>query len=681
MSESDQPNRSDDSGGDPRQSKPSMKMSRGVFGWVIIVSFILMLLMLLSQNMNSRQPMSISDFNQKLEAGEIVKVVLRDHAVEGLRTLAPGEQVGVNLEFSIPWPNPIANEELLTRLETFLTKDGGEWEYKPSSTMLINILVNLLPWVVLVALFWFLILRPMRAGGGAAGMLGNFGRSRHRLTTKEHTNITFDDVAGIDEAKEEVGEIIEFLSNPRKFQRIGGRIPRGILLVGQPGCGKTLLAKAIAGEADVPFYSISGSDFVEMFVGVGASRVRDLFKSAKENSPCIIFLDEIDAVGRRRGAGFSAGGHDEREQTLNAILVEMDGFETSDQVIVIAATNRVDVLDPALIRPGRFDRQVDVPAPDVKGRFEILKVHAQKVKLGPDVDLQRTARATPGFSGADLAAVINESALLATMENKDFVEMEDLEEARDKVRWGRARRSRVIDEEDRLAAAYHEAGHAVVQLLLAKHTDPLHKVSILPRGQFLGATYSLPEKDRTTHSRNWMMAQLRISCAGRIAEEMFRNDVNSGVASDIRQATQIARTMVAEFGMNSDLGFVYYGEDERDQFFGISSGRNYSEETARKIDAEVKKLMDEAYADTTRMLRKENKDKLERVAKALLKYETLDGDEVIAIMRGEELRKSTIGELLDEAGGKPVTPPAQAPQPESQTPESPLGPDAMPQPS
>jgi cell division protease FtsH len=323
---------------------------------------------------------------------------------------------------------------------------------------------------------------------------------------------------------------------------------------------------------------------------------------------------------------------------------------------------------------------VNVPSPDVKGRFEILKVHARKVKLGPNVDLQRTARATPGFSGADLAAVINEAALIATMENKDFIEMDDLEEARDKVRWGRARKSRVVDEEERVATAYHEAGHAIVQLLLAKHSDPLHKVSILPRGQFLGATFSLPEKDRTNHSRNWMMAQLRILCAGRIAEEMFRNDVNSGVAADIRQATQIARTMVVEFGMNADLGFVYYGDDERDQFFGMTPGKNYSEETARTIDAEIKKLMDEAYADATRLLQKENKDKLERVAKALLKYETLDGDEVIAVMRGEELHKSTIGELLDEAGGEPAAPAAQAPQPEPQTPEPPLGPDAMPQP-
>ena len=474
---------------------------------------------------------------------------------------------------------------------------------------------------------------------------------------------------------------IEFLSNPRKFQHIGGRIPRGVLLSGEPGCGKTLLARAIAGEADVPFYSISGSDFVEMFVGVGASRVRDLFKSAKENSPCIIFLDEIDAVGRRRGAGFSAGGHDEREQTLNAILVEMDGFETNDQVIVIAATNRIDVLDPALIRPGRFDRQVAVPSPDIKGRFEILKVHARKVKLGPDVDLQRGARATPGFSGADLAAVINESALIATMANKDFIEMEDLEEARDKVRWGRARKSRVVDEEDRVATAYHEAGHAVMQLLLAKHADPLHKVSILPRGDFLGATFSLPEKDRSSHSRNWMLAQLRILCAGRIAEEIFRSDVNSGVAADIRQATQIARTMITEFGMNSELGFVFYGEDERDLFFGMPSGRGHSEETARQIDAEVKKLIGEAYADAERMLQKENQEKLEAVAKALLKYETLDGDEVIAVMRGEELQKSTLGDLLDEASSKPDKPIGEArpagPQPDDRQ----LGTDPMPQPS
>lgn len=678
MPEPDNTNQPDDG---QRSPKPTMRMSRGIFGWVVVVGFILILLMLLQQSMNQKLPMTVSEFNRKLEAGEIEKVTLRDFSVDGVRQHSPSDTVGENLRFTVQWPAPMENERLLARLEEFVTSQGGDVQYKPSNTLLMAFMINLLPWVVIFGLLWFFILRPMRSGGGAAGMLGSFGRSRHRLTTKEHTNITFDDVAGIDEAKEEVSEIIEFLSNPRKFQVIGGRIPRGVLLVGDPGCGKTLLAKAIAGEADVPFYSISGSDFVEMFVGVGASRVRDLFKSAKDNSPCIIFLDEIDAVGRRRGGGFGAGGHDEREQTLNAILVEMDGFETNDQVIVIAATNRVDVLDPALIRPGRFDRQVTVPGPDVKGRFEILKVHARKVKLGPDVDFQRVARATPGFSGADLAAVINEAALIATMANKDFIELEDLEEARDKVRWGRARKSRVVDEEERLATAYHEAGHAVVQLLLSKHSDPLHKVSILPRGQFLGATFSLPEKDRTNYSRNWMTAQLRILCAGRIAEEMFGDDANSGVAADIRQATGIARAMVTDFGMNSNLGFVFYGEDERDQNLGLLAPRPYSDDTARLIDAEVKKAMDEAYADATRLLQKENKDKLDRVAKALLKYETLSGDEVAALMRGEELQKPTIGDLLDDAASPSDIPVPEARPVKAQTDEPPLGAGPMPQPS
>ena len=663
-----------------RSPKPNARMSRGIFGWVVVVGFILILLMLLQQSMNQQVPMTVSEFNLKLEAGEIEKVTLRDFSVDGLRKHSPSDTVGENLRFTVQWPAPMENERLLARLEEYVTNQGGDLQYKPSNTLLMTLMVTLLPWVVIFGLLWFFVLRPMRAGGGAAGMLGSFGKSRHRLTTKEHTNITFDDVAGIDEAKEEVSEIIEFLSNPRKFQVIGGRIPRGVLLVGEPGCGKTLLAKAIAGEADVPFYSISGSDFVEMFVGVGASRVRDLFKSAKDNSPCIIFLDEIDAVGRRRGGGFGAGGHDEREQTLNAILVEMDGFETSDQVIVIAATNRVDVLDPALIRPGRFDRQVTVPPPDVKGRFEILKVHARKIKLGPDVDFQRAARATPGFSGADLAAVINEAALLATMANKDFVEMEDLEEARDKVRWGRARKSRVVDEEERLATAYHEAGHSVVQLLLSKHSDPLHKVSILPRGEYLGATFSLPEKDRTTHSRNWMMAQLRILCAGRIAEEMFRDDVNSGVAVDIRQATAFARAMVKDFGMNSDLGFVFYGDDDREQNFGLLAPRPYSDETASRIDTEVKKMMDQAYADATRLLHKDNKDKLERVAKALIKYETLSGDEVAALMRGEELQKPAISDLLDDAASPDDVSVPEARAIQAQTDEPPLGTGPMPEP-
>ncbi len=667
---------------DPRPPNPNLRMPRGLFGWVVVICFLFLLLVLLSNSMGSAQEISYSEFIDLLRTGKVKEVTLRDDAILGVRAAQPDDPVGTrgasDVEFKVFWNKPTENEKLVDEISQHVT---GVVKYEQSTTLLMGVIASLLPWLLIFAFLWFLVLRPMRNAGGAGGMLGSFGRSKHRMTTKEHTNITFDDVAGIDEAKEEVTEIIEFLRNPRKFQHLGGRIPRGVLLLGEPGCGKTLLAKAIAGEADVPFFSISGSDFVEMFVGVGASRVRDLFKSAKENSPCIIFLDEIDAVGRRRGAGFSTGGHDEREQTLNAILVEMDGFESSDQVIVIAATNRVDVLDPALIRPGRFDRQVAVPAPDVKGRFEILKVHARKVKIGPDVDLQRLARATPGFSGADLAAVINESALLATLENKDFIEMEDLEEARDKVRWGRARKSRVIDEKERLATAYHEAGHAVVQILLSKHSDPVHKVSILPRGSFLGATFSLPEKDRTNHNRNWMLAQLRILCAGRIAEESFSKDVNSGVASDIRQATRIARMMVTEFGMNEGLGFVHLGEDERESAYGLPGGRTYSEETAQRIDAEVKKLIDDAYAEAQQLLN-EKRDTLEAVAKALLKYETLEGNEVLAIMRGETITKPTIGDLLDDprsaAASTKGEPRTRKPRPDDDTA---LGTGPMPQPS
>jgi cell division protease FtsH len=486
-------------------------------------------------------------------------------------------------------------------------------------------------------------------------MLGNFGRSKHKITSKEHTNVTFDDVAGVEEAKEEVMEIVEFLKNPKKFQRLGGRIPRGVLLVGEPGTGKTLLAKAIAGEADVPFFSISGSDFVEMFVGVGASRVRDLFKQAKDNSPCIIFLDEIDAVGRRRGSGFSSGGHDEREQTLNAILVEMDGFDTNDQVIVVASTNRVDVLDPALTRPGRFDRQVYVPLPDVKGRLDILKVHSRKVKLGPNVDLLRLARATPGFSGADLAAIINESALGATLAGKEYIEMDDLEEARDKVRWGRARKSRVIDEKEKIATAYHEAGHAVVQWL-TKDADPIHKVTIIPRGNYGGATMSLPERDRSNYSKKWCIATMKTLFGGRIAEQMFTDDQNTGAMADIRQATGIARRMVREWGMNERLGFVFYGEEDgRPGLWDFGGGqREYSEETAKAIDEEIKKLIDSLYEETRQLLAS-NRDRVEALAKALVRYETLDNSDVDRIMRGDTLSKPTVGDLLEKEQNRRAT--------------------------
>ena len=461
--------------------------------------------------------------------------------------------------------------------------------------------------------------------------------------------------------RREVVEIVEFLKNPKKFQRLGGRIPRGVLLVGEPGTGKTLLAKAIAGEADVPFFSISGSDFVEMFVGVGASRVRDLFKQAKDNSPCIIFLDEIDAVGRRRINDYHGGGQ-EAAQTLNAILVEMDGFDTNDQVIVIAATNRVDVLDPALTRPGRFDRQIFVPLPDIKGRLDILKVHSRKVKLGPNVDMMRLARATPGFSGADLAAIINESALHATLADKEFIEMDDLEESRDKIRWGRARKSRVIDEKEKMATAYHEAGHAVVQSL-EKDADPIHKVTIIPRGQMGGATMALPEKDRNSYSKRWCIATMKTLFGGRIAEEMFTGDVNTGAYSDIRQASAIARRMVRDWGMSDKLGFIFYGDDDSRAGMaelGISGARDYSEETAKLMDEEIKRLIDTLYAETRQLL-EQNRDKVEALAKALIKYETLDGQDIERLMRGENLTRPTVSELLEkEQKRRAVAQPAPA---------------------
>jgi cell division protease FtsH len=475
-----------------------LRFGRGLFGWIMFIAMVIMLFVMFNMKSQQAKEISFSDFIARLDRDQVKKATISGSQATGEFT-EPLPVAG------IPEPVKFFNVKLATdgnvsaELLRFLIErnKNANISLKDSQSLLLQILIPLIPWLLIVAFIWFFIFRQLRNAGSGAGMLGSFGRSRHKITSKEHTNVTFEDVAGVEEAKDEVMEIVEFLRNPKKFQRLGGRIPRGVLLVGEPGTGKTLLAKAIAGEADVPFFSISGSDFVEMFVGVGASRVRDLFKQAKDNSPCIIFLDEIDAVGRRRGSGFSSGGHDEREQTLNAILVEMDGFDTNDQVIVIAATNRVDVLDPALTRPGRFDRQIYVPLPDVKGRLEILKVHSRKVKLGPNVDLMRLARATPGFSGADLAAIINEAALSATMAGKEFIEMDDLEESRDKVRWGRARKSRAIDEKEKTATAYHEAGHAVVQYLLRPDTDPIHKVTIIPRGPFGGATMALPEQDRT----------------------------------------------------------------------------------------------------------------------------------------------------------------------------------------
>ncbi len=660
----DEPNNSSGNrpGGSPPGNRPGgpggngLGIRRSLMGWFILAVAAVLVVIVINHQADQYERVSFSLFWEQLEAKS---------AEDGPSRLSNVRELTINgadiygefrdaykdpnnkdiIKFKTQIPNGMASDYNLLR--DIREVGGGTVVEAENTSGWLVYMIPLIPWILIIAFLWFFVFRQLRAGGGAGGMLGSFGRSRHRITSKEHTNVTFDDVAGVDEAKDEVGEIVEFLKNPKKFQRLGGRIPRGCLLVGPPGTGKTLLAKAIAGEADAPFFSISGSDFVEMFVGVGASRVRDLFKQAKENSPCIIFLDEIDAVGRRRGSGFSSGGHDEREQTLNAILVEMDGFETNDQVIVIASTNRVDVLDPALTRPGRFDRQVQVSLPDVKGRMEILKVHARKVKLGPDVDLSRLARATPGFSGADLAACINEAALMATLAEKDYIEQEDMEESRDKVRFGRARKSRVIDEKEKKATAYHEAGHAVVQWL-EDDADPIHKVTIIPRGPYGGATMSLPEKDRYNMSRRWCIAFIKVCFGGRIAEEMFTDDVNSGAYGDIRQATSVARKMITEWGMNEELGFVFYGEeDNRSGFFDLGGPREYSEETQRKIDEEVKKLIDSLY-DVTKQILESHREQVEAVARALIKYETLDAEDMDRIMRGDKLTRPTVSDLLEQ---------------------------------
>jgi cell division protease FtsH len=660
----------------PGSPAGGLRVGRSLLGWVLVVALAIMLVMLLREQQGpTRVP--FSTVWTELSHGNVETIVIEGDDISGKfhnAISAEGNNKVQTYKSSVP-AGAASTWDFTKSLLDASKNTGTVISAENNQNLLLQMLVPMIPWLLIIFCIYFFVFRQLRSGAGAGGMLGNFGRSRHRITSKEHTNVTFDDVAGIEEAKDEVMEIVEFLKNPKKFQRLGGRIPRGVLLVGEPGTGKTLLAKAIAGEADVPFFSISGSDFVEMFVGVGASRVRDLFKQAKDNAPCIIFLDEIDAVGRRRGSGFSSGGHDEREQTLNAILVEMDGFDTNDQVIVCAATNRVDVLDPALTRPGRFDRQIYVPLPDVKGRMDILKVHSRKVKLGPNVDLMRLARATPGFSGADLAAIINESALGATLAGKEYIEMDDLEEARDKVRWGRARKSRVIDEKDKIATAYHEAGHAVVQYLV-KDADPIHKVTIIPRGNYGGATMSLPEKDRNNLSRKWCIATMKVCFGGRIAEEMFCGDVNTGAISDIRQATSIARRMVRDWGMNDRLGFVFYGEDDnRMNLFDIGGTREYSEEIAKAIDEEVKKLIDQLY-DETRQLLDQNRERVEALTKALMRYETLDSTEVDRIMRGEQLTKPTVSDLIE----KEQTRRAPVQQPADEGPQLGLGGGPVPSP-
>lgn len=661
-------------GGDRRgpQPPPPVKLNRGLMSWVMVVALLIMLFIVLGSQRGGEEIATWQEFVRIVDMGKVADNTV---TIKTDRIIAKAAQETDGVAAGQVWVkiDPDNRDWYLNRL---MALDNPPQIITDTATSIWpQILLAWGPVILIIAIIWFLIARSMRsAGAGPGGMLGSFGKSRHRISSKDTVNVTFNDVAGVDEAKEEVAEIVQFLKNPKKFQRLGGRIPRGVLLVGSPGCGKTLLAKAIAGEAEVPFFSISGSDFVEMFVGVGASRVRDLFKQAKENSPCIIFLDEIDAVGRRRGGGFSSGGHDEREQTLNAILVEMDGFEANDQVIVIAATNRADVLDPALTRPGRFDRRVDVSLPDLLGRKQILAVHAKRVKLGPDIDLERLARGTPMFSGADLAAVINEAAILATLGNKEYVEQADLEEARDKVRFGRARKSRKIEEQERIATAYHEAGHAVVQDLLPD-ADPVHKVTIIPRGQAMGATFSLPEKDRYGYNRKYILATMRVLCGGRIAEQKKTSDISSGAAMDIQMATTYARHMILQWGMSDRLGFVNYaGADTRETFI---PEKDYSDETARIIDEEIKRVIDEAYTDAQRMI-DEHWAQTTALAEALLKYETLQGEDVKRIMRGERLTKPTIAELLEAE-----SPPPPSARPRSTPPrpgEEPPG-DAIPSPA
>ena len=519
-------------------------------------------------------------------------------------------------------------DKLIEGRERFLIEEAG-FQPKNKSTLLTAFLIQLLPILLIFLLIWFVLIRQIRSAGKGAM---SFGKSKAKMLNKDKNKTTFKDVAGVEEACEEVSELVDYLKDPKKFQKLGGKIPKGILMVGPPGTGKTLLARAIAGEADAGFFSISGSDFVEMFVGVGASRVRDMFEQARKSTPCLVFIDEIDAVGRSRGHGLG-GGNDEREQTLNALLVEMDGFDTQDGIIIIAATNRPDVLDPALLRPGRFDRQLTVNLPDVRGREDILKVHAKNVKLSELADLSVIARGTPGFSGAELANLLNEAALLAARTNKKSIGMIELEEARDKVRWGRERRSLAMTDEDKKITAWHEAGHAIINVLLDK-CHPLHKVTIIPRGQALGATMSLPKDDVLNRQSQEMCDTIAMTMGGRIAEEILTGDISTGAAGDIQQATNMARAMVTQWGMSEKLGMVLYGEGDEYVFLGkdLAQGKTYSEQTAQEIDTEVRRLVDEGYQRASKLI-SDNRDKLELIANALLEYETLDGQQVEDIVR------------------------------------------------
>jgi cell division protease FtsH len=600
-------------------------LAKNILLWTVIAMVLLAVFRGFGPGVTAAQPMKYSQFVQMVDRERVEKVRVNVAKREIQGTAQGGEQ------FTVYAP-------MTDNLMDKLVERNIEVDILPpeSGFSMLSLFFNLLPVLILIG-FWIFMMRQMQGGGGGRGAM-SFGKSRARLQGEDQVRVTFADVAGVDEAKDDVKELVEFLRDPGKFQRLGGRIPRGVLMVGSPGTGKTLLAKAIAGEAKVPFFTISGSDFVEMFVGVGASRVRDMFEQAKKHAPCIIFIDEIDAVGRHRGAGLG-GGHDEREQTLNQLLVEMDGFEGTEGVIVIAATNRPDVLDPALLRPGRFDRQVVVPLPDVRGREQILKVHMRKVPLGQDVKPHTIARGTPGFSGADLANLVNEAALFAARENQKEVGMSHFERAKDKIMMGAERRSMVMDEKEKLLTAYHEAGHAIVGRVVPEH-DPVYKVSIIPRGRALGVTMFLPEQDRYSHSRTWLESQICSLYGGRLAEELIfgHEKVTTGASNDIMRATSLARNMVTRWGLSDVMGPLAYNDEEEEVFLGrsVTQHKTVSGDTAKRIDAEVRALIDRCYG-TAKEILVEHTEKLHLMADALMKYETIDAIQIDAIMEGRDV--------------------------------------------
>ncbi|MGB5441653.1 MAG: ATP-dependent zinc metalloprotease FtsH [Gammaproteobacteria bacterium] len=600
-------------------------LTKNLVLWVVIAIVLMSVFNNFGPKGTSAQTVDYSDFINEVQQGRVQKVEIEDHMVEGLRI------DGTSFVTHTPPDDPKMLDDLLSNNVVVKVKSPGQ------QSLLMQIFISWFPMLLLIGV-WIFFMRQMQGGGGGRGAM-SFGKSKARLMGEDQIKITFADVAGVEEAKEEVAELVEFLRDPSKFQRLGGKIPSGVLMVGSPGTGKTLLAKAIAGEAKVPFFTISGSDFVEMFVGVGASRVRDMFEQAKKHAPCIIFIDEIDAVGRHRGAGLG-GGHDEREQTLNQLLVEMDGFEGNEGVIVIAATNRPDVLDPALLRPGRFDRQVVVPLPDVRGREQILKVHMRKVPMSESAKASIIARGTPGFSGADLANLVNEAALFAARGNKRLVEMDDLEKAKDKIMMGAERRSMVMSDDEKKITAYHEAGHAIVGRSMPSH-DPVYKVTIIPRGRALGVTMFLPEADRYSHSKEFLESQICSLFGGRLAEELVfgTEHVTTGASNDIMRSTELARNMVTKWGLSEKLGPLTYAEDEGEVFLGhsVAQHKTVSDETAHTIDEEVRAIIDRSYKRAETIL-KDNLDKLHAMAAALMKYETIDSDQIDDIMNGKSPR-------------------------------------------